>query len=214
MLWALDLHDLSWRPSQATNVVHIFFFFSPMASLKPPAQAFEFTKRKRWTETLFSEVSETLFLIVSASCKVLYCGAAVVELLGWKEDQLIDTDLSNIIEREFVAFLHDSQPKNKSRRWCWQLCLVFQRGPSFGQRLVHVCSIQVRATSISVPKYRIQFAIWDKGPFPLFSWRSAFAMFFPVRYAISDAWHSPVCAIGWAKFQYGLLATVWTLFLI
>ncbi|KAF8582269.1 hypothetical protein K439DRAFT_1351612, partial [Ramaria rubella] len=67
---------------------------------KPSVQSFEFTKRKRWTETLFSEISETLFLIVSPSCKVLYCGSAVVDLLGWKEDQLVDADLGHFIEDE------------------------------------------------------------------------------------------------------------------
>ena len=65
---------------------------------KPPCQSFEFTKRKRWTETLFSEISETLILVVSPTCKVLYCGSAIVELLGWKEDQLVDADLGVFIE--------------------------------------------------------------------------------------------------------------------
>ncbi|HEV7737713.1 MAG TPA: PAS domain-containing protein [Chlamydiales bacterium] len=73
-----------------------------MSSVKPPAQSCEFTKRKRWAETLFSEISETLILIVSPSFKVLYCGAAIVELLGWKEDQLVDADLSAIINSMFT----------------------------------------------------------------------------------------------------------------
>ncbi|KAF8517587.1 hypothetical protein BU17DRAFT_49724 [Hysterangium stoloniferum] len=75
---------------------------TPSSSTKPAVQSFEFTKRKRWTDTLFSEISETLFLIVSPSFKVLYCGSAVAELLGWKEDQLIDADLTAFIEEEDV----------------------------------------------------------------------------------------------------------------
>lgn len=74
-----------------------------MSSIKP-LQSFEFTKRKRWADTLFSEISETLFLVLSPSFKVLYCGAAIVELLGWKEDQLVDADLSAIIDSMFVSF--------------------------------------------------------------------------------------------------------------
>ena len=67
-------------------------------SSKPPAQSFEFTKRKRWSETLFSELSETLVFVLSPTCKVLYCGSAIVELLGWKEDHLVDADLAAFIE--------------------------------------------------------------------------------------------------------------------
>ncbi|GJJ12345.1 hypothetical protein Clacol_006586 [Clathrus columnatus] len=65
---------------------------------KTQTAAYEFTKRKRWTDTLFSEISEAIFLIVSPSFKVLYCSSAVVEILGWKEDQLVDADLGSFIE--------------------------------------------------------------------------------------------------------------------
>jgi hypothetical protein len=71
---------------------------------KPPLQIYEFTKRKRWTETLFSEISETLLLVLSPTCQVLYCGSAIVELLGWKEDQLVDSDLRVLIEGTYAPF--------------------------------------------------------------------------------------------------------------
>lgn len=39
--------------------------------------------------------SGTLILVLSTTGEVLYCGAAAVELLGWKEEEVIDTELAN-----------------------------------------------------------------------------------------------------------------------
>lgn len=89
---------------------------STSASTKPSVQSFEFTKRKRWTETLFSEISETLVLVVSPTCKVLYCGSAIVELLGLKEDQLVDSDLGIFIEGIWSSFLRKITPPDRGAR--------------------------------------------------------------------------------------------------
>lgn len=63
------------------------------------APTFEFTKRKRWADLLVTELTETILLILSAECHILYCGAAVNELLGWRDDELIDGDLAELINR-------------------------------------------------------------------------------------------------------------------
>ncbi|ETW86160.1 hypothetical protein HETIRDRAFT_239856, partial [Heterobasidion irregulare TC 32-1] len=58
---------------------------------------FEFMKRKRWADLLISELSEAIILVLSASCKVLFCGHAVQELLGWKDEELVDGDLIELM---------------------------------------------------------------------------------------------------------------------
>ncbi|KAL7283657.1 hypothetical protein ACG7TL_003093 [Trametes sanguinea] len=58
---------------------------------------FEFTKRKRWADLLITEVSDTLILVLSEACQVWYCGNAVTELLGWRDDELVDGDLIDLM---------------------------------------------------------------------------------------------------------------------
>ncbi|KZT69778.1 hypothetical protein DAEQUDRAFT_709504 [Daedalea quercina L-15889] len=65
-------------------------------------QTFEFTKRKRWADLLVTELREAIVLVLSPACKVWYCGAAVEDLLGWKDEELVDgdiTDLMNVGDR-------------------------------------------------------------------------------------------------------------------
>ncbi|KAF8651481.1 hypothetical protein AX16_004779 [Volvariella volvacea WC 439] len=54
---------------------------------------FDFTKRKRWADLVITDVSDAIILVLSPSAKVLYCGIAVTELLGWREIDLVDSDL-------------------------------------------------------------------------------------------------------------------------
>ncbi|KAI9065359.1 GATA-domain-containing protein, partial [Trametes sanguinea] len=61
---------------------------------------FEFTKRKRWADLLITEVSDTLILVLSESCQVWYCGSAVTELLGWRDDELVDGDLIDLMNAD------------------------------------------------------------------------------------------------------------------
>lgn len=60
-------------------------------------QVFEFTKRKRWADILISELPETIILVLSMTCKVLYCGTGVGELLGWSVEDLVDADITSFI---------------------------------------------------------------------------------------------------------------------
>ncbi|KAB5596254.1 White collar 2 protein [Ceratobasidium theobromae] len=65
---------------------------------KPPA-VFEFTKRKKWADILISELSGSALLILNAASHVLWASPAIIELLGWRDDE--------VVERPLRDFLHD-----------------------------------------------------------------------------------------------------------
>lgn len=67
----------------------------PPSSLTLPT--FEFTKRKRWADLLITELTEAIILILSPQCQILYCSAAVKELLGWRDEDLIDTEFLDLV---------------------------------------------------------------------------------------------------------------------
>jgi hypothetical protein len=58
---------------------------------------YEFTKRKRWADLLLTEPADDITFVLSFSCIVLYCSLTVKELLGWKDVDLIDCDLIDLI---------------------------------------------------------------------------------------------------------------------
>jgi hypothetical protein len=62
-----------------------------------PLSTFEFTKRKRWADILITGLPDVIILILSPEGKVLYCGTAVTELLGWNETDILDLHLSDFI---------------------------------------------------------------------------------------------------------------------
>ncbi|KAI8989751.1 hypothetical protein BD414DRAFT_459868 [Trametes punicea] len=74
----------------------------PPAPLSPLKEipVFEFTKRKRWADLLITEVSDTLILVLSETCHVWYCGNSVTELLGWRDDELVDGDLADLMNAD------------------------------------------------------------------------------------------------------------------
>ncbi|KAH7929684.1 hypothetical protein BV22DRAFT_117494 [Leucogyrophana mollusca] len=75
----------------------------PLSSTAAPAAAastFEFTKRKRWADLLIHELSEAIIFILSNECHILFCGRAVNELLGWQDSELIDTDLTELVNAD------------------------------------------------------------------------------------------------------------------
>jgi len=63
----------------------------------PSPSTFEFTKRKRWADLLITELTEVIILILSTQCQILYCSAAVKELLGWRDEDLIDTEFFDLV---------------------------------------------------------------------------------------------------------------------
>ncbi|TRM59280.1 blue light receptor [Schizophyllum amplum] len=77
------------------------------------AQLFEFTKRKRWADLLITELADAIILVLAVpNPKILYCGAAVEELLGWRDADVIDLDLTELMNQDdqhvFQTAFHDS----------------------------------------------------------------------------------------------------------
>jgi PAS domain-containing protein len=64
---------------------------------KSDTNTWEFTRRKRWPELLINELSEAIAFILSPTGKVLFCSPAVQELLGWRDEELIDADLADLV---------------------------------------------------------------------------------------------------------------------
>ncbi|KAF8226788.1 hypothetical protein L208DRAFT_1422566 [Tricholoma matsutake] len=58
---------------------------------------YEFTKRKRWADLLLTEPADAITFVLSFSRVVLHCSLTVKELLGWKDVDLIDCDLIDLI---------------------------------------------------------------------------------------------------------------------
>jgi len=57
----------------------------------------EFTRRKRWADLLLTELSEAIVLVLSSRRKVLFCNPAVREILGWQDEDLIDSDFKDLL---------------------------------------------------------------------------------------------------------------------
>jgi PAS domain-containing protein len=57
----------------------------------------EFTRRKRWADLLVTELSEAIVLVLSSRRKVLFCNPAVREILGWLDEDLIDSDFKDLV---------------------------------------------------------------------------------------------------------------------
>ena len=74
------------------------------SQLYPPSllSASEFTKRKRWADLLITELTEAIVLILSPQCQILYCSAAVRELLGWRDEDLIDTEFLDLVNGAWI----------------------------------------------------------------------------------------------------------------
>src|SRR3984957_21128221 len=77
-------------------------FSSPVGTTqKQPT--YEFTKRKRWAELLLVELADAIVVVVSSDGAILYCGAAVKEILGWSEEELIDQDFFALMTRALFS---------------------------------------------------------------------------------------------------------------
>jgi hypothetical protein len=89
----------------------------PSASTQPSSQAavgpvslqntsgqYDYTKRKRWGDLISSEVVETVAFVVNSSLTVLLCGAAICELLGWRDADFLDTELTEYMDGMALVF--------------------------------------------------------------------------------------------------------------
>ncbi|EJD02231.1 uncharacterized protein FOMMEDRAFT_29301 [Fomitiporia mediterranea MF3/22] len=90
---------------------------SPLAAPAAPhsqrqAQTFEFTKRKKWTDILVSELPDTVLLILDTDKEIQYVGPNTTDLLGWQVEELVDTDVLDIVndddKRHFNNHLQNS----------------------------------------------------------------------------------------------------------
>ncbi|KAI0707790.1 hypothetical protein C8Q76DRAFT_628231 [Earliella scabrosa] len=85
-------------PSTSTSTVSTAAG-QPLSPVKE-IPVFEFTKRKRWADLLVTELNDNLALVLSETCQVWYCGSAVAELLGWRDDELVDGDLIDLMNAD------------------------------------------------------------------------------------------------------------------
>ena len=75
------------------------------AAPRVPA-SFEFTRRKRWADLLINELSEGIILALNISGRILFCSHSSLELLGWRDDELVDHDISQIMHRAPILRKH------------------------------------------------------------------------------------------------------------
>ncbi|KAG2157560.1 white collar 2 type of transcription factor [Suillus clintonianus] len=88
-------HSNNSVPSSSSNVL------TPTSNAPTSTPStFEFTKRKRWADLLIHELSEAIIFVLSNECKVLFCSRAISELLGWRDTELIDKDLVDLVNGE------------------------------------------------------------------------------------------------------------------
>jgi PAS domain-containing protein len=80
---------------------------TPNATNSMPS-TFEFTKRKRWADLLIHELSEAIIFVLSNECRVLFCSRAVSELLGWRDAELIDKNLVDLVNGEYACCVPSS----------------------------------------------------------------------------------------------------------
>ena len=82
-------------PSQASS--------SQLAQQKSPLPTYEFTKRKRWADLLMTELVDNVTFVLSPIGNVLYCGPAVTEILGWKNNELLDINFIELVDGVFFC---------------------------------------------------------------------------------------------------------------
>ena len=72
-------------------------FQAPSPPQNQQQLVFDFTKRKQWADLLVSNLTEAIMLILSQTGQVWYCGPAIEELLGWKDEEVTDTNVCDIM---------------------------------------------------------------------------------------------------------------------
>ena len=95
-----NLPFLYRTPSIASPMSAVAGPSSRPVQLQPSQQnvhPWEFTRRKRWADLLMTELSEAIVLVLSSRRKVLFCNPAVREILGWQDEDLIDSDFKDLV---------------------------------------------------------------------------------------------------------------------
>jgi PAS domain S-box-containing protein len=83
---------------------------------------FEFTKRKRWADTLISELVNVAILVFSQTGTIIHCDAAVNAVTGYPEEQIAGRNFAELLHRmsslrSSRLLLLTSHPKTRSRRY-------------------------------------------------------------------------------------------------
>lgn len=92
----IDVIGSTFLMSTTASIASNYPTQSQTSTQKSPS-TFEFTKRKRWADLLAAELVDAVTFILSPTSKILYCGASVTELLGWRGSDLIDCDFTDFI---------------------------------------------------------------------------------------------------------------------
>lgn len=65
------------------------------------ATTFEFTRRKKWTDILFSELPDTVLFVLDFTRVIQYANPGASEALGWDVEEMVDMDVLKFINSEF-----------------------------------------------------------------------------------------------------------------
>ena len=68
------------------------------------AQTFEFTKRKNWADILFSELPDTVIIVLDTEGLIQYIGPTANEVFGWEAEDLSETDFLDIVNGKSYNF--------------------------------------------------------------------------------------------------------------
>ncbi|KAG7092817.1 hypothetical protein E1B28_009133 [Marasmius oreades] len=130
------------------------------ASQKPSplSQTYEFTKRKRWADLLVTELADANIFILSSNFRILYCGAAVKELLGWGEAQLVDHDFGDIV---------GADDQNHFRA-------CFEESIARGTELISYIRLRCNAPSTSFPYSPVKEILFEIKGYPRYAKQDSF----------------------------------------
>jgi PAS domain-containing protein len=78
---------------------------SQSSQKQPQRNIFEFTKRRQWADLLVTELSGAINFVLSPHGKVWYCAPAIHELLGWREEELVDKDITDFFNGKVSLLL-------------------------------------------------------------------------------------------------------------
>lgn len=64
---------------------------------------FEFTKRKRWADTLIAETANACILAIAPTGSILHCDASVQSVTGYPEDDLVGKNLADFLHGQLCG---------------------------------------------------------------------------------------------------------------